>query len=138
MADRSLRATLVVRGFVAHMAGLFVASFWVAFQISGFSVAQTGIEGTFLGAFLASPWATAMLLAFLSFPRWIENHPVLTCLLGPVLVWTSAYLTAVSGIWIPMHYMEPVFVASIVASAVYYALYRRHARLARAETATGP
>ncbi|WP_066560834.1 hypothetical protein [Croceicoccus bisphenolivorans] len=128
MVDLSLRMTLIKRGFVAHVAGLVVASCWVAIQISGLPVAGTAFEGIFLGAFLASPWAFAVLLAFLLFPVLLSKHIVMVCIVGPIIVWTTAYLTVLYGGWFPPTYMEPVIVASIVASGVFYALNRKPSR----------
>lgn len=128
MADLSIRMTLIKRGFIAHIAGLVVASCWVAFQISGLPVAETAFGGIFLGAFLASPWAFAVLLAFLLFPVLLNKHIVMVCIAGPIIVWATAYLTVLYGDWFPSTYMEPVMIASIVASCVFYALNRKLGR----------
>ena len=123
MASQSLRSVLIVRGIVAHFVGLGAASFWVALQIDSFPVLGTTLEGVILGAFLASPWATAMFGVFWFAATWLDRHVVTVCLLGPMLVWASAYALIVSGRWLPEKYMEPVMIASVVASAVYFAMH---------------
>lgn len=128
MADQSLRSKLIVRGTIAHFVGLGSASFWVAIKLDIFPFMITALEGVVLGAFLASPWAMAMLGIFWFAPHWLERHVVLVCLFGPVIVWASAYLLVLSGRWFPDSYMEPVIIASIVASTVYFALYGRGRR----------
>lgn len=123
MPSQSLRSVLIVRGIVAHFVGLGAASFWVAVQIDSFPVLGTTVEGMILGAILASPWATAMLGIFWFAATWLDRHVGTVCLLGPMLVWASAYALVASGHWLPEKYMEPVMVASVVASAVYFAMH---------------
>lgn len=121
--QRSLRMTLILRGITAHFIGLFVASLWVTIRI-GFEPIAGAIEGTLMGAVFASPWAFAMTLLFLFAAEWLERHIILLCLLGPPVVWATAYLLVITIEYFPEAWMGAVLVSSITASGTYFAMHR--------------
>ena len=128
MPAQSLRSRLILRGIAAHFAGLGAASLWVAVQLDGFPVLPTTIEGIILGAILAAPWAVTMFAVICFVPYWLEKHVLFVCIVGPMVVWASAYLLILTDIWLPEKYIEPVVVASLVAGPVFFALHRKDRR----------
>jgi len=124
MASHSLRYKLIWRGIIAHYVGLAVASIYVLQKIGGTSWLLGTPEAVFMGAVVASPWSTAMLLLFVFATNWLEKHVVMLCLVGPVFVWITAYLLILTTGLVPESWLDGVFISSIVASPVYYVLQR--------------
>lgn len=128
MATRSLWASLMLRGLIAHYAGLTVASLFVALMIGQNMMAVPEMVG--IGALYSAPWLITMLLLFLFVSDWLERNAGLLCLLGPVVVIATAYVSAQFD-YILLSWLEPIGIASIVSGISYYALYRRDRKRVR-------
>lgn len=124
MASHSLRFRLIWRGIIAHYAGLTIASIYILQKMGGTNWLLGTPEAVFIGAVIAAPWSTAMLLLFIFATDWLDTHALMLCLMGPVIVWITAYLLILTTGLLTESWMDGVFISSIVAGSIYYALHR--------------
>jgi hypothetical protein len=109
------RRAITIHVVVAHAVGL-----WTAGMVStigttaGFSVAGGGL-GLFLGGLLSLPWMMGVAAVVWLYGGWIERHPLVFALTGPVVVCGSWALLAGA-------FLDAVALSSITSSIFYLLL----------------
>jgi len=111
----SSRTKIASRVVIAHAAGLWTAGMVGTIgTTAGFSVAGGGL-GLFLGGILSIPWIAALAAIIWFYGGWIEKHPFLFAVIGPVVVCGSYALLAGA-------FLDAVAASSITSGASYLAL----------------
>jgi hypothetical protein len=121
------RSTTAGKVIVAHAVGLWASGMASTIgTTAGFSVAGGGL-GLFLGGILSIPWMIALAILIWFYGGWIDRHPVLFAIVGPVVVCGSYALLAGA-------FLDAVAVSS-VTSSIWYLLLTMWMRFRRAAQA---
>ncbi len=94
MQEPSSRSIVARRVVIAHLVGLWTTGMVGTIgTTAGFSVGGGGL-GLFLGGLLSLPWMIALAIVIRFDGGWIERHPFLFAVIGPVVVCASYALLA--------------------------------------------
>jgi len=109
------RSRVAGRVVIAHAVGLWTAGMVGTIgTTAGFSVLGGGI-GLYLGGILSIPWISALAAAIWFYGKWIDKHPYVFALAGPVI--TCGSYAVLAGA-----FLDAVAVSSVTSSACYLAL----------------
>ena len=90
----SSRSTISRRVVIAHALGLWTSDMLGTIgTTAGFSVGG-GWLGLFLGGLISLPWLAALATVIWFYSDWIERHPFVFALIGPLVVCASYALLA--------------------------------------------
>lgn len=125
LASRSTTAGKVI---IAHAMGLWASGMASTIgTTAGFTVAGGGL-GLFLGGILSIPWMLAIAILIWFYGGWIDRHPVLFAVVGPVVVCGTYALLAGA-------FLDAVAVSSVTSSICFLliAMWTRFRRAAQAK-----
>jgi hypothetical protein len=89
MKRRSIKSTIAVRVVTSHAVGLWVSGMLGTIEsTAGFSVGG-GWFGLFIGGLFSLPWMVILAIMIWHYSGWIERHPILFALIGPIAVCAS-------------------------------------------------
>lgn len=121
-------STTLRKVIIAHAMGLCASGMASTIgTTAGFSVAGGGL-GLFLGGILSIPWMLALAIFIWFYGGWIDRHPVLFAVVGPVVVCGTYALLAGA-------FLDAVAVSSVTSSICFLliSIWTRFRRAAHAK-----
>lgn len=123
MKNSSSRSTIAGKVVIAHAIGLWASGMAGSIgTTAGFSFSAGGL-GLFLGGILSIPWMVALAVFIWFRGGWIERHPVVFAVVGPIIV-CGTYASPTGA------FLDAVAVSSLTSAICYLliALWLRHRR----------
>jgi hypothetical protein len=115
MKQPTPRSLIAGRVIIAHGVGLFTTGIASTIGTSaGFNVLG-GAWGLTLGLVLSTPWMAALAIIIWLYGGWIERHPILFAVIGPLVVCGSFAILAGP-------FLKDVAISSVTSSFCYLAI----------------